>query len=363
MDFFLQLTINGIMLGGLYAAMNLGFSVVWGVMGLINLAHGEFVMIGAYIAWVLANPGRTEIGITLGSQVYPVQILVLALAWGSLGLVFSRFVLRSRIRQPVVRRVIGYGGSAALMYGIVAAWTAMGSPAVDPLLSIPVVMLIAFGIGYVVQRGLFNRIVEGPHLTMLLITFGVSIIMSNTVLRIFTANPRTISLSYERGIHISQNLTLSPVRVIVFLLSLVMMGLLLIFMQRTRTGRAIRAAAQNKMAARLVGIDVKETYAITFAISVAFAAAAGAMLSGFSAIVPLLGAPLTLRAFAITALGGLGKIEGAVVGGLVLGLTESFVGGYINTGWQVAAAFLLLVFFLVVRPQGLLGGLRAMPEG
>jgi branched-chain amino acid transport system permease protein len=342
--------------------MCLGFSVVWGVMGLINLAHGEFIMIGAYVAWVLANPARTEIGIAVANQTISVQSLVLVLLWASLSLVLSRFVLRARIRQPVLYWLTGGAASAVIVYLGYSTWLVVGSPSIDPLISIPVVMVIAYGLGYVIQRGLFNRIVEAPHLTMLLITFAVSIILSNAVLRIFTANPLTISLPYERGIHVLENVTLSPVRVIVFFLSLVIMGLLILFMQRTSIGRAIRAAAQNKMAARLVGIDVKETYAITFGLSIAVAAAAGAMMSGFTAIVPLLGAPLTLRAFAITALGGLGKIEGAVVGGLVLGLTESYVGGYVNTGWQVAAAFLLLVFFLIVRPQGLLGGLRPIPE-
>jgi branched-chain amino acid transport system permease protein len=226
------------------------------------------------------------------------------------------------------------------------------------MVSIPLAMLVAFGIGYVVQNGLFNRIVDAPYLTTLLIAFSVSIVFSNTLLRVFTANPLSIIVPYERGIHIAENITLSPVRVIVFVLSLIMVGTLALLLQRTRAGRSIRAAAQNKMAARLVGINVKETYAITFAIAVAVAAAAGAMSASFTTIVPFLGPSLTLRGFAVTALGGLGKIEGALVGGMVLGMVESYVGGYVRAGWQIAAAFLVLVFFLVVRPQGLLGGLR-----
>src|SRR5262249_36188891 len=161
---------------------------------------------------------------------------------------------------------------------------------------------------------------------------------------------------------LGENITFSPIRVIVFVVSLIMLALLVAFMQYTQTGRAIRAAAQNKMAARLVGINVRETYAITFALCSAISAVTGAMFAVFSTIVPTFGQPLTLRAFSITALGGLGKIEGAVVGGMLLGLVESYVGGYVNTGWQVAAAFLLLVVFLIVRPQGLLGGLKSVPE-
>jgi branched-chain amino acid transport system permease protein len=358
MDIFIQLTINGLLLGALYAAMTLGFSIVWGVMRLINLAHGEFIMLGAYIAWVLANPQRTEIGITIGQQNIPIHSILLILIWGSLGLILSRFVLRERVNHPILYRVLGYGISAVIVWVVFALWNAVGSPALDPMVSIPVAMLVTFGIGYVIQRGLFNRIIEAPYLTTLLIAFSVSIVMSNTVLRIFTANPLSIIVSYERGIHIAENITLSPVRVIVFVLSLIMVGAVALLLQRTRIGRSIRAAAQNKMAARLVGINVKETYAITFAIAVAVAAAAGAMSASFTTIVPFLGPSLTLRGFAVTALGGLGKIEGALIGGLVLGMVESYVGGYISAGWQIAAAFLVLVFFLIVRPQGLLGGLR-----
>src|SRR5260221_12435456 len=116
MAFFIQLTINGVMLGALYAAMTLGFSVVWGVMRLINLAHGEFVMRGAYIAWVLANPLRTEVGIRIGSQTISAVSLVIILTWAALGLVISQFVLSGRIGQPVLRRLVGYGGSAAIVY-------------------------------------------------------------------------------------------------------------------------------------------------------------------------------------------------------------------------------------------------------
>src|SRR5258708_16503265 len=336
MAFFIQLTINGVMLGALYAAMTLGFSVVWGVMRLINLAYGEFVMLGAYIAWVLANPLRTEVGIRIGSQTITAVSLVLISTWLALGLVISQFVLSGRIRQPIVRRMVGYGSSAAIVSGVGALWAGAKYPAFDPFLSIPVVMVIGFSLGYVLQRGIFNRIIESSYLTVLLVTFGISIILSNVVLRVFSANPLTIRLSYENAIALGDNITFSPIRVFVFVLSLVMMALMVAFIQYTQTGRAIRAAAQNKMTARLVGINVNATYAITFALCIAITAATGAMFAGFSTIVPTFGQPLTLRAFSITALGGLGKIEGAVVGGLVRGLGGSYVGGSMNTGGQGA---------------------------
>src|SRR5262249_25211462 len=149
MAFFIQLTINGVMLGALYAAMTLGFSIVWGVMRLINLAHGEFVMLGAYIAWALANPLRTGIGIRVGSQTISPLSLVMLLTWAALGLLISRFVLLRTIRQPVLRRLVGYSISAAIVYAIWALWAGAKFPAFDPFFSIPVVMVIGFGIGYI----------------------------------------------------------------------------------------------------------------------------------------------------------------------------------------------------------------------
>jgi branched-chain amino acid transport system permease protein len=140
-----------------------------------------------------------------------------------------------------------------------------------------------------------------------------------------------------------------------------MVGLVL-FLRHTRIGYAIRAAAQHKMAARLMGINIYETYAITFGVSLALTAMAGAMMGTFQAITPVTGPIWTLRAFAIVALGGLGKVKGVVVGGLVLGLAESYIGGYVNTGWAAAAAFMLLVMMLVLRPQGITGGLVAAEE-
>lgn len=363
MDFFIQLTINGIMLGALYAIMALGFSVVWGVMRLINLAHGEFIMVGAYIAWILSHPARQDFALKVGDIKTPINTLALVgiLLWASLGFILSKFALE-KLPNRIVRYIAGYILSVIAVFALYTLWTSAGSPPIDPFMTIPIVMIIVFGIGYFLQRWLFNRVVEGPHLTMLLITFSVSLILSNIVLLIFTANPLTINLTYERGINITDRITLSPVRVIVCFLSLIVGGMLTAFMRYTSLGRAIRASAQHKMAAKLVGIDVKEVYALAFALSVAVAGASGAMMSSFTTIVPSLGTPLTLRAFAVTALGGLGKVEGVLVGGMVLGLVESYVGGYINTGWQLAAAFILLVVFLIVRPQGLLGGLKATVE-
>jgi branched-chain amino acid transport system permease protein len=140
------------------------------------------------------------------------------------------------------------------------------------------------------------------------------------------------------------------------------MVLLHLFLQYTRLGKSIRAAAQNKEAARMVGIEIGSVYAITFALCIAITGAAGMLLSPTQAIYPFMGPPLTLKAFAITAMSGLGSIPGALMGGLVLGLIEVYIGTYVpgvGTNLGIISSFVILVVVLVTRPQGLFGGLKA----
>jgi branched-chain amino acid transport system permease protein len=259
MDLFLQALINGVMLGGFYAAMMLGFSVIWGVMGVINLAHGEVIMVGAYLTWALNE---------------------------------------------------NFG--------------------MDPFVALLLVMPVMFVLGYILQLVLINRVVDRPILVSLLVTFGLSIMIANAMKLIFTADPRLTDTALG---------------------ALAIMTSLYLFLQRTRTGKAIRAAAQNKQAARIVGIDINKIYALTFGICIAITGAAGALISPTQAVFPFMGPPLTLRAFTITALAGLGSIPGALFGGIVLGVVESMIG-----------AFALLVIILITRPQGLFGGLRPIEE-
>jgi branched-subunit amino acid ABC-type transport system permease component len=235
---------------------------------------------------------------------------------------------------------------------------------------------------------------------MLLITFSLQIILQSLGLRIYAADPRKISPDYSGAfwtraditgpdIHVPilgidlpnplgiipetafPDITVPQDKTYVLFVSAILIAVLVLFLRRTRTGYAIRAAAQNKNAARLVGIDIKETYAITFGISLAATAVAGSLMGTFQPITPIGGPRWTLRAFAIVALGGLGRIQGVVIGGMLLGLVESYIGGYLPrlndaipqieivnaTGWAIAAAFIILVVMLVVRPQGISGGL------
>jgi branched-chain amino acid transport system permease protein len=293
MDLFLQALINGVMLGGFYAAMMLGFSVIWGVMGVINLAHGEVIMVGAYLTWALNE---------------------------------------------------NFG--------------------MDPFVALLLVMPVMFVLGYILQLVLINRVVDRPILVSLLVTFGLSIMIANAMKLIFTADPRLTDTALGGAWNVG-NVTFPVTKSMIMVVALAIMTSLYLFLQRTRTGKAIRAAAQNKQAARIVGIDINKIYALTFGICIAITGAAGALISPTQAVFPFMGPPLTLRAFTITALAGLGSIPGALFGGIVLGVVESMIGVYVSgigTNLAIIASFALLVIILITRPQGLFGGLRPIEE-
>lgn len=285
-----QALVNGIALGGMYAVLVLGFSVIWSVMGVINFAHGEFVMIGAYFAW-LADEW-----------------------WG-----------------------------------------------IDPFVSVAAVFVLMAALGYLTQRGLVNRVIDRPHLVSLLVMFGLAIILQNVMKLIFSADFRRTSTALDGSWHLADGLTVPVTKFWILIVALGVLGGLSVLLARTKLGKSIRAAAQNREAARIVGIDVGKVYVITFALCIGITGAAGALVSPVLAIQPFQGPPLTLKAFAITAVAGLGSIRGALGGAMVLGLVEAglaiYVGG-VGTNLAVVASFVILVVALVLRPQGIFGGLR-----
>lgn len=288
MEHFLQTLVNGLLLGGFYGVMVLGFSVIWGVMGVINLAHGEFLMVGAYLAWGLS-------------------------------------------------RYLG----------------------LDPFLSLVLILPLMFLAGYLLQFLLINRLVERQHLMTLLVSFGISIALANLFKILFSSDPRNVPVEYNGSVELF-GITFPIVKTIIFFMAMLIMLCLHLFLQRSRLGKSIRAAAQNKTAARIVGVDINRVYAITAGVCIALTAGAGAMISPTQAIFPFMGPVFTLKALTITTLGGLGRIPGALLGGIVLGVVETMVSRFvpgIGTNLGVATSFLLLVLILVLRPQGLLGGL------
>jgi branched-chain amino acid transport system permease protein len=291
MEQFSQALINGVMLGGVYAVMVLGFSIFWGATGVINLAHGEFLMVGAYLTWI-------------------------------------------------INRQFGWEPFAALI----------------------VVMPVMFAVGYMVQRILINRIIERPQLISLLVTYALSIIMANLFKLLFTATPRSVNTVLS-GFWRYGNVTIPMVKTYDLVAALIMMVALYLFLQHTRLGKSIRAAAQNREAARIVGIEISSVYAMTFAICIALTGAAGVLVSPTQPVWPFMGPPFTLKAFAITTMSGLGSVPGALLGSLVLGLVEVYVATYVpgvGANLGIVSSFVILVVVLVTRPQGLFGGLKAM---
>jgi branched-chain amino acid transport system permease protein len=279
-----QFVVDGVLLGGIYAAVAVGFALVWGIMNIVNLAQGAFVVVGAYVTYVL----------------------------------FSQVGL-------------------------------------DPFASIPLAMLALFALGWAIQKVLVNRIIRTPPLMTFLLTFGLSLIIVDLVLHGFSSDFRSVSVSYAAsGVRLG-TLVIPFVRTGALAVAAVLVVALSTFLNRTKPGQAILATGMDADAARLVGINVANTYALTFAIGAAMAGAAGSLFAVIYPISPQLGDPVTLRAFVVVVLGGLGNVYGAFLGGLVFGLAEVLGSTVVGTGYEDAIAFGLLVITLVLRPRGLIG--------
>lgn len=287
MQLLLQQIVLGLLTGGVYVAVAIGFSLVWGVLNIVNLAHGALVIVGSYLTWLL--------------------------------------------------------------------FTRLG---VDPFLSLPLVAGMLFALGYLLQRGLINRVIRAPLFFTLLLTFGVNLIIVNLLLLLFKSDFRSVTPGYS-----GSGLAIAGVQVpYIRLASLaVAMAVALVVgyvLSRTRVGAAIQAVGSDRDAARLVGVDLRHVYALTFAIGAACAGVAGTLISTIQAITPSAGEPYTLQAFVVVILGGLGRVSATVVGGLLFGLIETLgqtmVPG-LGAGWANAIAFAVLVLVLVIRPQGLMG--------
>ena len=284
MDLLAQVLINGVLLGGLYAVMALGLALVWGVLNIVNLAHGAFIMLGAYLAWHL--------------------------------------------------------------------YTYLG---IDPFLGLPLTSIVMFCVGYMLQRGLLNLVVRAPMFNTLLITFGLEVVLTYLAQLAFSADFRTINPPYAGNSIALGPLVVPLARLMAFGVAVVLTVGVWLFLLHTKLGRAIRATAQNLVAARLYGVEPRHLYAVTFGIGIGLAGAAGCLYGTVSQINPYIGATLTAKCFAISIIGGLDNPLGVLVGGLVLGIIESLTVLYIGATFGDVASFGVLVLVLIVRPSGLLG--------
>jgi len=284
-----QLVIIGLLAGGIYAAVGVGFSLVWGVLNIVNLAHGALVIVGAYLTWQI--------------------------------------------------------------------FTASG---LDPFLTLPIDAVALFAFGYVVQRGVINRIIRAPLLFTFLLTFGLNLIAVNVLLLIFKSDFRSVTTAYSgAGLDLG-GIVVPYIRLAALGIALLVAAALALLLNRTRVGLAIQAVGSDRDAAQLVGIDLRHAYAVTYGLGAACAGVAGGLIAMIQAITPTAGEPYTLQAFVVVILGGLGRVSATVVGGLVFGLVEAFAQSIPGSGsvFANAIAFGVMVLVLVTRPQGLLGRLR-----
>ncbi len=276
--------INGILMGGIYTLVASGLTLIYGVLHIINFAHGSLLMVA--------------------------------------------------------------------MFGVFYLVTKLG---VDPYLSLFITMPTMFVMGYVLYKYFIGKLSYGKDENILLITLGLSIVIENLALMFFTGDSRTISMSYSDKMFEVGPLLVGMPKVISFIAAMVMCGLLGIFITKTDTGRAIRAVAKERMGARLVGIDVDKVFAISFGLGMATLGAAASLLMPIFYVSPTTGHVFVMVAFTVVVLGGMGSFLGAVVGGLIVGLTESFGGLYLGESLGQIGISLIFILILLFRPSGLFG--------
>ena len=300
MDIFLQQIINGLTLGSVYAVVALGYTMVYGIIQLINFAHGEVVMIGAMVAF-------SVISALAGTPIPPVLIVLAGI-----------------------------------------------------LVAIPVCMVV----GYAMERIAYRPLRGAPRLAPLITAIGISIILQHVALLVWSHNPlafpQIIPLaSYEVG-----GAIITGVQIAIILTSVLMMGALTLMVYRTKLGIAMRATSQNPQVAGLMGIDIDRVIAFTFIVGAALGAVAGVMVGTYYGVAHYsMGALLGMKAFSAAVLGGIGNLAGAMLGGILLGIVEALTAGYIGdltndvfgSNYQDVFAFLVLIAVLVFRPSGLLG--------
>jgi branched-chain amino acid transport system permease protein len=296
--FFFQELVNGITTGALYALVALGFSMVYGVLKLLNFAHGDLYMVGAYIGF---------------------------------------FVIR------------WFGGAA------------------DVDIPVPLLLVIMFvlaaglvgGLGVAIERFAYRPLRNAPRIAPLITAIGISFFLENSALLLFGAQYRIYNtsdfISLSSGIQIG-SVTIDSVQIMVLVMGLLLMVGLRQLVNRTRLGRQMRAVAVDREAAEMLGINVNFTIAATFFIGSALAGVAGVMAGLlFNQVTSTIGFIAGLKAFTASVVGGIGSIPGAMLGGLLIGIAESFITGYISSTFTNLLVFGLLIAVMLVRPSGLLG--------
>jgi len=303
---FLQQLINGLAQGGIYALIALGYTMVYGVLRFINFAHGDIFMLGAFAGFYVG---------------------------------------------PAVLRITGLSPSFAAV-----------------LLVLPIAMFACALAGMAIERLCYRPLRDRPRLTVLITAIGVSLLLENGGQFVFGASPRSFpelitdrALALPASLGSLATLTITLSQVLVLGVALLLLGGLRQIVGKTRTGLAMRALSLNPTAAQLMGVDLDRIIALTFGLGSALAGAAGILASiQQPSIDPLMGIAAGLKAFVAAVLGGIGSLTGAVVGGLLIGVLEALVVGYLSPTYRDPIVFGVLILILLFRPAGLLG--RFQPE-
>ena len=276
--------VTGLLTGLIYGLMALGLSVIFGVMRIVNFAHGEMAVVAMYAAWAAS-------------------------------------------------RYLG----------------------LDPLLALLPIAGLMFGAGYVLQRGLIQPFITRPDYMQFILLISVALILTNGALLVFGPEARGIQVDYAFDSYEIGPFLIDKVRLLAAGCALGITGLLLAFFRFTLTGKAIRAAADNRTGAQVIGLDIGKLYAVTFGIGTAALGAAGVLMALLNDAIPRLGPELTLLSFVIVIVGGLGSMAGALAGGVLIGVSEALAGTLLQPSLKSMFSYALLVLILLFRPQGLLG--------
>ena len=283
-DILPQLLVSGILIGGVYALLSIGLTLIFGVLRIVNFAQGEFIMLAMFGAFWLNR------------------------LWG-----------------------------------------------IDPYVAILIVAPATFVLGLLTERVVVRPVLHAPHAMQIFATFGLSVILQNLALTLWGPDYRSVQTAYATRAYQIGNVSVAATSLFAFVTALVMAGLLLVFLKFTREGKALRAMVQNRHAAQLMGINTDRLNQIAFGCGVACAAVAGCILTPIYYTFPTVGVDLIITAFVVVVLGGLGSVPGALLGGLIIGVTQTLTGFFISVELKDVIALALFLLILVVRPRGLLG--------
>ncbi len=297
MEYFLQQLINGLTLGAIYGLIAIGYTMVYGIIGMINFAHGEIYMIGAFISLI--------------------AFLILA---------------------PT--------GGAMVVLALVVV--------------LIVTMLLTAVYGWALERLAYRPLRGSPRLAALISAIGMSIALQNYVQLAQGARVKTLAPLIGGSFAIAESdgfiVTLSTMQILIWVVTVVLMVAFWLMISRTALGRAQRACEQDRMMAALLGVDVDRTISVTFVIGASLAAVAGTLVVLYYGVIDFfIGFLAGIKAFTAAVLGGIGSIPGAMLGGLLIGLIEAFWSGYFTIEYKDVAAFSILILVLIFRPTGLLG--------